>query len=121
MRIDLLIAGIIILVLGFAIGGPLGNIFLIVGILILLYVLFSRESPRGLPESNKYIESTDYLKDNEGHEIENKGRFKNRNQAERELRAWNANNQIKKCSECGSTNNPADAKFCADCGKKLRQ
>lgn len=132
MRRDLLIASLIVLILGFIISGMLGNILLTVGILLLLYVFFSKKSPEETATS--YMD-TDYNRDNiplnerkpqytseaeqTGYTREPKPKYKNADKAERELRAWNSGNKGKKCPSCGSTSNPSDAKFCADCGRKL--
>lgn len=131
MRRNLLIASLIVLILGFVIGDMLGNILLTVGILLLLFILFSKETPE--ETATGYVD-TDYLRDKSTlSERESKyvsepkkakyvaepKRYKNADRAERELRAWKSDNKGKKCPFCGSTANPADAKFCADCGKKI--
>lgn len=136
MRRNLLIASLIVLILGFVIGDMLGNILLTVGILLLLYILFSKETPE--ETATGYVD-TDYLRDksplsereskyvSEPKKTEPKKakyvaepkRYKNADRAERELKAWRSDNKGKKCPFCGSTANPADAKFCADCGKKI--
>ena len=131
MRRNLLIASLIVLILGFVIGDMLGNILLTVGILLLLYILFSNETPE--ETATGYVD-TDYLRDKSTlSERESKyvsepkkakyvaepKRYKNADRAERELKAWRSDNKVKKCPFCGSTANPADAKFCADCGKKI--
>lgn len=116
MRKDLLIISLIALVLGFAIGGSIGNILLIVGILLLLYVVFSRESYREHPVNMEYYEEKNY-KENR------KPEYHNRNRTEKRLKFSDDNQwkeKINKCPECGSTNNPANAAFCANCGEKLK-
>lgn len=125
MRRNLLIAGLILLLLGFAINGVVGSFLLAVGILLLLYVFFSRESTTEA-ETARYVEP-DHDKETV-HEIERersreyvkpKPRHRNVDIAKKELRAWDSNKRAKKCPECGSTNNPPYAKFCADCGHKF--
>ena len=44
-------------------------------------------------------------------------RRKSKERIERELRAWGSEKMG--CSKCGSTKNPPNARFCADCGAKL--
>jgi len=131
MRIDLLIASLIIMILGFVIGGLFGSILLGVGILLLIYVIFTRS-----PESKaRYVEPEHPQKSKKTYQRntreprekkstaryveEPKPRYKNVNRAENELKAWGPGSSGKKCSSCGSTSNPSNAKFCADCGKKL--
>ena len=130
MNKELLIASLIIIIVGFAISGVIGSIILGVGILLLIYVLFSRGSS---PSEARYIEppynpnrKTEYREPVQPPErkssakyVEEPGpKYKNVDRAERELKAWGSGSG-KKCSSCGSTSNPANAKFCADCGKKL--
>ncbi len=124
MRKDLLIASLVILILGLAISGMIGSIILAVGILLLLYVIFSKEDSREA-DAAVYLEP-DYHRETARQSErkpkqyeEPKPRYRNVDRAERELRAWGSDNKGKKCSECGSTSNPANAKFCADCGNKL--
>lgn len=124
MRLDILIAGLVLLILGIIISGPIGNILLIVAILIFLYIFFIKESPRQQksPEPDSRYLETEYKREEKklNNQKTNQNEKKLRtNRAERELRAWGSNNRAKRCSECGSTNNPSDAKFCADCGKQL--
>ena len=129
MRKELLIASLIIIILGFAISGVIGSILLGVGILLLIYVLFSRGISR--ESEARYVEPAysptkktnsqepgRTQKSSARYVDEPKPKYKNVDRAERELKAWGSGGG-KRCSSCGSTSNPADAKFCADCGKKL--
>ena len=131
MRKELLIASLIIIILGFAISGVIGSILLGVGILLLIYVLFSRGISR--ESEARYVEPAYNPNKKTGSqepgrpqkssaryidEPQPKPKYKNVDLAERELKAWGSGGG-KRCSSCGSTSNPADAKFCADCGKKL--
>jgi hypothetical protein len=143
MRKDLLIASAILLILGFAISGSLGTILLSLGILVLLYVIFSKDKVRETqkithyPESKRKTEKSrgtprEYsesekkpLKDSyqsssaQSNKItdETARRRKSKDRIERELRAWGT--EKKGCPKCGSNKNPPNARFCADCGAKL--
>lgn len=124
MRKDLLIASLIVLILGFAVSGVIGSLIMAVGILLLLYVFFSRESSK--ETEPRYVEPAyqrETPRQSEKEKVEEyekpRPRYKNVDRAERELRAWGSGNQAKKCPKCGSTSNPPNAKFCADCGSKL--
>lgn len=139
MRKDLLIASAILLILGFAISGSLGTILLSLGILVLLYVVFSKDKVRKSQEITHYPESkrktgtsreyTDSEKKplidsyEKGSAQPNKTtdetarRRKSKERIERELRAWGSEKQG--CPKCGSNKNPPNARFCADCGAKL--
>lgn len=111
MRKELLIFGLIVLILGIAINNIIGNVLLIVGILILLYVIFSKENPKKSSKSLNYIENRDYNKNtNKTPDNLSKNKIKNETSDKKTLN---------KCPECGSTKNPQNARFCADCGKKL--
>ena len=130
MRRDLLIASLIVIILGFVISGIIGSILLGVGILLLIYVLFSQETqkdaearyiepeyapkatPRKIPPTSEKKSTARYIE-------EPKPKYKNVNRAQRELKAWDSGSAGKRCSSCGSTSNPSNAKFCADCGKEL--
>lgn len=129
MHKEQLIASLIIIILGFAISGVIGSILLGAGILLLIYVLFSRgsskteakyiEPPHNPNKKQEYQEEPKRppeRKTTARYVEEPKPRYKNVNRAERELKQWGSG---KKCSSCGSTSNPANAKFCADCGEKL--
>jgi hypothetical protein len=152
MRKELLIAGAIILILGFIISGFIGTILLIVGILLLLYVLFSKDRAIESHRSASAI-GTDYERNQEKHQRplkqqpknpdqerdekqyyqdkksvspsnqsvdhEEERRRKSRARIERELREWGSENKAKRCPNCGSTSNPNNAQFCADCGTRL--
>lgn len=145
MRKDLSIASIILLIIGFAIGGPIGNIILSVAILLVLYVFFSKDQSRERPISTGYIDygkkKTDrfdrdkkqniyrtrpygkgkrreFDKTNQ-YDVEKAGHRKSSGRMERELTAWGSDKQAKRCPQCGSTSHPANARFCADCGAKL--
>lgn len=138
MRKDLLIASAILLILGFAISGSLGTILLSLGILVLLYVVFSKDKVRETQEITHYPDSKrkteksrgtprEYsesekkpLKDsyqNKSTTDETARRRKSKERIERELRAWGPGKRG--CPKCGSTKNPPNARFCADCGAKL--
>ncbi len=140
MRKDLLIASAILLILGFVISGSLGTILLSLGILVLLYVVFSKDKIPESQEITHYPESkrkTGTSREYTGSEkkpikdsYENKSsaqpnkttdetarRRKSKERIERELRAWGS--EKKSCPKCGSTKNPPNARFCADCGAKL--
>jgi hypothetical protein len=128
MRKEFLIGGLILLILGFIISGIIGSILLGLGLLILLYSLFTRGNRR---TETRYVEyensGPSKKKTNPPSEKkstikyldEPKPRYKNADRAERELKSWGSNKVGKKCSSCGSKNNPPGAKFCADCGEKL--
>lgn len=123
MRTIHIISGLIILLLGLAITGAFGSLLMALGILILLYAVFTRETPR---ETARYVEP-DHHQDtplsSERDEVkeykEPKPKYRNVDRAERELRAWDSQNKVKPCPSCGSTSNPPNARFCADCGSKL--
>ncbi len=125
MRIDYLIASLVIMVIGLVISGMIGSLILAVGIMFLLFTLFSRGDTREA-EPARYVEpeyhretprQSERKKANEYEEP--KPRRKNVDRAERELKAWSPGERGKRCSECGSTSNPSDARFCADCGSEL--
>lgn len=146
MRLNLLIASLVVILLGLLISGTFGSIMLGVGILLILYAFFSKESTRetdpryiepGYDQKPRYQQEaahSRYLETNKSrypqetsnpHEKstaryveEPKPKYKNVSKAERELKSWGSSGG-KRCSSCGSTSNPANAKFCADCGKKL--
>lgn len=144
MRLNLLIASLVVMLLGLLISGTFGSIILGAGILLILYALFSRESTKetepkyidpGYDQKPRYQQGTRYQETNKPryHQGTNetrkkkstaryveepKPKYKNVSKAERELKAWGSNGG-KRCPSCGSTSNPANAKFCADCGKKL--
>ncbi|MEN6593244.1 MAG: zinc ribbon domain-containing protein [Methanobacterium sp.] len=125
MRIDLLIASLVVMVIGLVISGMIGSLILAVGIILILYVILSREEA-GEPEPARYVEP-EYHKETprqserkkEREYEEPRPRKRNVDRAERELRAWSPGKQGKRCPECGSTNNPSDARFCVDCGSKI--
>ncbi len=130
MHKNLLIASLIIIVLGFVVSGIIGSILLGVGVLLLIYVLFSREShgetePQYIePDYNKkpsYQQNKKPMekKSTARYVEEPKPKYKNADRAKRELKAWDSSNKGKKCPSCGSTGNPNNARFCADCGQKL--
>lgn len=140
MRIEFLIFGLIALILGIVISGIVGNILLILGILVLLYAIFSRgKSRKGIKEMphdnstynrpvkksmpqppERKIKSRDInSKDISSKDIRSKDRSVDQ-QPKRRLKVIELEDS-NKCPECGSTNNPENARFCADCGKKLRE
>ena len=112
MRIDLLIASLVVMVIGLVISGMIGSLILAVGIMLLLYVIFSREEA-GEPEPARYVRKK------EREYQESQPRKRNVDRAERELRAWSPGKPGKRCPKCGSISNPSDARFCADCGSRL--
>lgn len=142
MRKDLLIVSAILLILGFAISGSLGTILLSLGILVLLYIIFSKDK---IIETGKITHHPEKSKRNpiEYYEREKKPlkdsyqknsgakssktidqsdekaarQRKSKERIERELKAWGSEKQG--CPKCGSTKNPPNARFCADCGAKL--
>ena len=129
MHIEFLIFGLIVLILGIAISGIVGNILLIVGILILLYAIFSRGKSReeiGRIDEIPY-EDADYNRNvnrspptpNEK-KINSENRIRDDNPAESGVKVIELE-YSKECTRCGSTNNPENARFCADCGKKLHE
>ena len=115
MRKDLLIISLVALILGFAISGSVGSILLSVGILLLLYVFFSRESSREHPVSMEYPEEINY-RENRKPEYQNRNKERGSKSSDRN----HLKQKINKCPECGSTNNPKNAAFCANCGAKLK-
>ncbi|MCE5213832.1 MAG: hypothetical protein LLF83_03830 [Methanobacterium sp.] len=141
MRKDLLIASVILLIIGLAISGLLGTILLSLGILLLLYVIFSKDKVREsrkkthYPEKPKrktieYSKREEPLKDSyqnnknvrsskttDQYDEKAARRKKSKERIERELKAWGSEKQG--CPKCGSTKNPPNARFCADCGAKL--
>ncbi len=125
MRIDLLIASLVVMVIGLVISGMIGSLILAVGIMLLLYVIFSKEEA-GEPEPARYVKP-EYHKETprqserkkEREYQESQPRKRNVDRAKRELRAWSPGKQGKRCPKCGSTSNPSDARFCADCGSKI--
>lgn len=127
MRKNLLIASLIVLILGFVISGPVGIILLTVGILILIYVIFSKERAIEHPESARYVrkdikEDTTHRYDRDPkklYDTDTEHRKKSKERIERELRAWDSGKKARKCPKCGSTSNPDNAQYCADCGTKL--
>ena len=101
MRNNILILAVILSILGIAINNLLGDILLIIGILLLLYVIFSREEKMQvhIQKNTRFID---------GHSKFKKKEFK-----------YSAPKNIANiCNECG-TENLDSAKFCAECGKKL--
>ena len=127
MRKEFLIGGIILLILGFLISGVIGSILLGLGVLILLYAIFSRNSSKrdtGYVEYENKPQKKPALKPEEKNSTakyveEPRPQYKNADRAERALKAWGSESRGKYCSNCGSANNPPDARFCADCGEKL--
>ena len=129
MRKEFLIGGLIILIIGFAISGIIGSILLGLGLLILLYALFSKGSSRESEakyleyENNRTPKKETYhspeKKSTAKYVEEPKPRYKNVDRARRELESWGSDSKGKYCPSCGSTKNPPNAKFCADCGKKI--
>jgi flagellar biosynthesis component FlhA len=143
MRKDLLIASAILLILGFAISGSLGTILLSLGILVLLYVIFSKDNVRETQKITHYPESKRKTYKSKGTPREyseseknplkdsyksssaqsNKTtdqttrRRKSKERIARELREWRS--EKPGCPKCGSSKNPPNARFCADCGAKL--
>lgn len=126
MRIELLIASFVVMVIGLVISGMIGSLILAIGIMLFLYVVFSREDTME-EGSARYVEPN-YYQDPPLKSKKTRPRYedepipprkRNADRAERELREWSTGKQKKRCSNCGSTSNPADARFCADCGSKL--
>lgn len=126
MRIELLIASFVVMVIGLVISGMIGSLILAIGIMLFLYVVFSREDTMEMGPT-RYIEPN-YYQEPPRQSKKTRLRYedepipprkRNLDRAERELREWNTGKQKKRCSKCGSTSNPADARFCADCGVKL--
>lgn len=122
MRLDLLIAGIIILILGLAVSGAFGSLIMAVGILLLLYVAFSGDTNTTSAEVARYIEPEPPMerparKPREEREPKTRGR--NVDRAARELEAWDSSKKANACPNCGANTNPPNARFCAECGSKL--
>lgn len=128
MRIELLIASFVVMILGLILSGMIGSLILAVGIMLFLYTVFSREEARKV-EPARYVEPEYYQepprqerKKTRPREYEDEhkpSRKRNVDRAERELRAWSPGKRGKRCPNCGSTSNPPDARFCADCGSKI--
>lgn len=121
MRLDLLIAGIIILILGLAVSGAFGSLIMAVGILLLLYVAFSGDT-KTPAEVARYVEPKPERRAEPEKPLKErapKPRYRSAERAERELEKWDASKPAKTCPHCGATSNPPNARFCAECGSKL--
>jgi hypothetical protein len=128
MRIELLIASFVVMIVGLIISGMIGSLILAVGIMLFLYTVFSREEAREAGPA-KYVEPDYYqepphqdkkqTRPTEYQEEPKPTRKRNVDRAEKELRAWSPGKRGKRCPNCGSTSNPSDARFCADCGSKI--